>query len=95
MTDLSSLIADQWQPIETAPKDSTNILVWADGYEWPEVARYELYNNHDIEEESGEPGFWRYSDDLFADVCEIEEGELSHWMPLPPSPRGKEDGTNG
>lgn len=90
MSDLSSLIADQWQTIDSAPRDGTNILVWADGYQWPEVVRYELYNDPDIEEEAGEPGFWRYSDDLFADVAQIEEGELSHWMPLPSPPRALE-----
>jgi hypothetical protein len=80
-------MSDQWQPIETAPKDGTDILVWAVGYRWPEVVRYVLYNDPAIEEEAGEPGFWRYSDDVFADVCEIEEGEFTHWMPIPSPPR--------
>ena len=77
-----------WQPIETAPKDGTNILGIAPGYDWPEVVRYEEYDP-DCAEEAGEPGFWRYSDDLSADVAELEISELTHWRPLPAPPSAR------
>lgn len=89
---LSAALSEQTQPatgwlsIETAPRDGTNILVWADGYSWPEVVRYVKYEDPDIEEETGEPGYWRYSDDVFADILQIEDGEFTHWMPLPAPP---------
>lgn len=75
-----------WQLIETAPKDGTNILVWADGYQWPEVVRYEIYGDPTVEAEAGESGYWRFSEDLLADITHIDKDEISHWMPLPSSP---------
>ena len=75
-----------WQPIETAPKDGTKILVWADGYEWPEVVLYEDYPPAD-QEEIGERGFWRYAEDLMADATEsCDDDEWTHWQPLPEPP---------
>ncbi|MGP2493324.1 DUF551 domain-containing protein [Mesorhizobium sp. PUT5] len=74
-----------WQPIETAPKDGTKIQVWEAGYEWPEVIYYELYNDQ-VAAEVGESGYWRYADDLFADVAEVEFDALTHWMPLSSAP---------
>lgn len=74
-----------WRDIQTAPKDGTNILVWAEGFEWPEVVRYELYEA-DIADEIGSVGFWRYSDVLLSDVAEVDESALTHWMPIPEAP---------
>lgn len=76
---------DGWQPIETAPKDGTNIQVWAEGYEWPEVVRYELYDPEDAEE-IGMPGYWRYSEEMLADVANVEDEAVTHWRSLPPPP---------
>lgn len=77
---------DEWRPIDTAPRDGTNILVWSEGYSWPEVVRHVQYDDPDLEEETGEAGYWRYSDDVFADILQIEEGEFTHWRPLPVPP---------
>lgn len=75
-----------WRPIETAPKDGAPILVWADGYEWPETVRFELYDTDDAEE-VGEPGYWRFADTLLADVTDSAgEEDWTHWRPLPPPP---------
>lgn len=83
--------APQWQPIETAPKDGTDIWVWSTIDKRAESIRFELYDD-EIAEEVGEPGFWRYSEDLIADVAEAEGHEFSHWMPLPSSPRKEGSG---
>lgn len=78
--------APGWRDIESAPKDGTRIMVWADGFEWPEVVFYEFYDPADAEE-FGENGYWRYADDLLTEVtddCGAED--WTHWMPLPPPP---------
>jgi hypothetical protein len=75
-----------WRDMASAPKDGTKIQVWADGYEWPEVIYYESYDNATAIE-AGTPGYWRYADNLFADVAEVEEAELTSWMPIPAAPQ--------
>jgi hypothetical protein len=78
-------IANAWQPFETAPMNEQKILATAIGYEWPEVIFYQIFDE-DTAKEVGEPGFWRYADDLFADVADIEYGQFTHWRPLPAPP---------
>lgn len=75
----------EWQPIETAPKDGSKILVWADGYEWPEIVCFEKYDD-ETAIEAGEPGYWRYAEELIANVADVEPDMLTHWMPLPAAP---------
>lgn len=72
----------EWQPIETAPKDGTMILVWDESSSPGVVAAYFLSETHDDEEWSG----WIYGDQLLADAD--PEGPLpTHWMPLPEPPK--------
>lgn len=76
-----------WKEIESAPKDGTKIMVWANGYEWPEIVFYELYSEEDAEE-IGEPGYWRHAEDLLAEICEnAGDSEWSHWRQLPDPPK--------
>ncbi|KEA07464.1 hypothetical protein [Rhizobium rhizogenes] len=70
-----------WQPIESAPKDGTDIFVFAIGYTWPEVIRWELFSTRDAEE-VGVPGYWRYSEDLLSDACVIEFDTFTHWSTI-------------
>jgi hypothetical protein len=75
-----------WQPIETAPKDGTNIFVWSPGFEWPEVVTWNEYSPEDAEE-IGEDGFWTYSEELLAMATDSPSPEeWTHWMPLPEAP---------
>lgn len=64
-----------WQPIETAPKDGTSILVLADGFA-PSVARWraEMWMTADMEGEyeDGELRNWEWN--------------LTYWQPLPELP---------
>lgn len=64
----------QWQPIETAPKDTvTEILAW-DGYDMRVTRWYYPYKAH--------PGAWYESQDRY----ETLSWEPTHWQPLPASP---------
>jgi hypothetical protein len=63
-----------WQPIETAPKDGTRILVAID--EDMECAAWALYDD--------EEGGGRWIDAMGEAVWNGEEPE--YWMPLPKSP---------
>ena len=68
-----------WQPIETAPKDGTQILVW-DGnnfnvswYGYPSVSeRYKAFI---------------YGEAVGDYNCFSEVYEPTHWMPLPEPPQ--------
>lgn len=82
-----------WQPIETAPKDGTLILLWS------EDARLEAYNDHprwggaydkanEYEPKPAAPfvGFW--SDDRYWQLAHYTAFSYAatHWMPLEPPP---------
>ena len=79
MTDASELVERQmWQPIETAPKDGTKILVGR-------FVRNGQYNGRIKVDYWHEPkrdkctftGFGRFNPTFWP---------ATHWMPLPPSP---------
>ena len=65
----------EWQPIETAPKDGTEVLVYGDG-QGMSVAWWETKYIW------VRPGAW-VSDFGRSDT---HTHEPSHWMPLPPPP---------
>ena len=79
-----------WRSMDSAPNDGTKIQVWADGYEWPEIIYYERYDDATAAE-AGSDGYWRYADNLFADVAEVEADTLNYWQPLPAAPQPKGD----
>lgn len=63
-----------WQPIETAPRDGTQVLAtW--GYTW------EVNRPHVEVCETGEEGIWFYSYDGHS-----PQVPPTHWMPLPEPP---------
>lgn len=80
---------NQWEPIETAPKDGTEIILGKDiATVW--IVRNGRWVNPDAwvppdEEDVG--GWWCYRNSV---VQEILEGifEPTHWMPLPNPPKG-------
>jgi hypothetical protein len=79
----------EWQPIETAPKDGTNILIATTGNliragiyrsEVPSVCEAHWQNGWYEEKVSG----WQLAN------CDEEYGcltEATHWMPLPEPPK--------
>ena len=62
-----------WQPIETAPKDGTEILVYGSWYphgKWKGMTLASWLPNEEM---------WTFDGDLMHDV--------THWMPLPEAPK--------
>ena len=64
----------QWQPISTAPKDGTRVMVWMND-------KY-ASNQHAFAK------LWFYADGRLGGGAEGYSGDwsISHWMPLPPPP---------
>lgn len=91
-----NLIQMQWQPIETAPKDGTSILIfttgkfWRDGWSDEDGWRHKNEKPHVLE------AFWSkkwYNHDIGGWMpanCDEEYGQLyeaTHWMPMPEPPK--------
>jgi len=66
-----------WQPIETAPKDGTWILVWKHDYDCPMSAQWGLLDINP-NKYTGMKGWSGYGY-IFSDV--------THWMPMPEPPK--------
>lgn len=76
-----------WQPIETAPKDGTEILVVLDGRVWLcSYVREHTEESDDAFMPKGTVygGGWYIGNDGF--IPSGQEG-MTHWMPLPEPPK--------
>jgi len=86
-----------WQPIDTAPRDGREILVWRDDMgvmlarfialqDFITTAEAEEFANEGMSESSLEVEDWFYADfrhgDRFSPDC-----YPTHWMPLPAGPQ--------
>jgi len=72
----------QWQPIDTAPKDGTNVLLFCTTAVMPKTDIYLLCGGEPFE--SFEVGWWN------DDTSEWETvycAPPTHWMPLPAKPQ--------
>jgi hypothetical protein len=83
----------EWKPIETAPKDGTEIFIWREGWHCAPVAKWEY--NVDADAYG-----WTIDEEVYLGQC--DEGWLgyvdddpmpTHWMPLPAPPKGEGDET--
>lgn len=76
---------DDWQPIETAPKDGTPILIHCPNSRRPvqEVAWHIPY-------EGATQGCWQTPWGPVGRGYIILESSPKHWMPLPPPPKESE-----
>lgn len=77
-----------WQPIETAPKDGTALLVMRNIWPGTKTGRAEDCNGHNTYVagywSSENEGRWMcYMDQIRDPECPIEP---THWMPLPQPP---------
>lgn len=72
----------QWQPIETAPKDGTEIIGW----NGKSVTCYSWTESEDDNDHSG----WCVSGysygGILYDLHNVPDVDPTHWMPLPPAP---------
>ena len=66
-----------WLPIETAPRDWTDIIVWNQAEDVPWVA---YYNTDDK--------VW-VSTHCVDDYLSFSESDATHWQPLLPAPEGR------
>ena len=85
----------EWQPIDTAPKDGTPILVYADCSGWEEYGKSRVvayWTRH----------CWAAYGPAFGEPLRSKDGMTpqriadcnpTHWMPLPTPPQGIEAGT--
>ena len=81
---------EMWQPIETAPRDATAILVMRDIWPGTRSGRAEECNGHNTyvaawwSDERGGQGAWIcYMNAVLDPECPVEP---THWMPLPDPP---------
>lgn len=80
---------DEWQLIESAPKDGRNIIVGCDiASVW--IVRAAFWSDDDTrskDEEPPEPGWWSYKNSV---TQELLEGiyEPTHWIAMPYPPNG-------
>lgn len=80
---------DGWRPIESAPTDGAVFHVWADGFEWPEAVKWEIYPPSEAEE-VGEAGYWTYAETLMAEVTDdCGSEDWTHWRRLPAPPESQ------
>ena len=82
-----------WQPIETAPRDATAILVMRDIWPGAKSGRAKECNGRNTyvaawwPDERGGQGAWIcYMDAALDPECPVEP---THWMPLPDAPGAK------
>lgn len=75
-------MSNEWQPIESAPRDATPILIYTPGHDRKPVC--EAWWAHDYE---GGPGYWMTPIGPAGRGYTILEKAVTHWMPLPAPPR--------
>lgn len=83
-----------WQPIETAPKDGTDILVYYEFATVPivHIAYYDT-DEHDLWKDQGfdnkedKIGWWSYVQNSVSQHKLEGYSAPTHWMPLPDSPK--------
>lgn len=75
-----------WQPIDTAPRDGSALLVMRDDWPGAENGRAESCTNHN----TYVAGWWKGDEAWICYMDQVQEPQCpvvpTHWMPLPPPP---------
>lgn len=66
-----------WLPIETAPKDGTEVLLFCPD-DQPQIVSCKYWLGYS-------PG-WMFTDDTLANIAEEGPENPTHWQPLPEPP---------
>jgi hypothetical protein len=82
---------DEWRPIETAPKDGTEVLVFVDCATVPIIRLAfwcdgEFWQDHGYSSQEEETGWWSYENSVSQEKLDGAV-EPTHWMPAPKRPR--------
>lgn len=80
-------MSDDWQPIETAPKDGTRIIAWRVNVMSPFVV---FWREHGLSAEDGEFGWLTLSG---IKVHRCYGADPTHWMSLPAPPSSPKSGS--
>lgn len=79
----------EWQPIETAPRDSTRVLVFCPAKVPPAREIFEAWWAIPFEAAPLDRGWWAYDGDRTMLDASVHGLGATHWMPLPAPPRGR------
>lgn len=86
-----------WQPIATAPKDGTDIIV---GYDFASlwIVHVAFWNDEDcygdkLPANDEKIGWWSYIEHSVTQTLLTDFNTPTHWIPLPMLPNGQSAGT--
>lgn len=82
--------ATEWQPIETAPKDGTDIIVMYMHID-TQIVHNAFWNDYEDAEEH-EIGWWSYDHSEVSRIKLDDWMTPTHWMPLPTPPKRSMEG---
>jgi hypothetical protein len=77
----------EWQPIETAPKDGTDVIVMYMHIETQVVHNAFWMDEKDCWAGDNPGGWWSYVHSEVSRELLDDWRTPTHWMPLPPPPR--------
>lgn len=75
-----------WQPIETAPRDGSNVIVWDNESRLPAVASWHWFGDMELMQGCWEADKAIYYADYSKVYDNLDTRHVTHWMPLPEPP---------
>ncbi len=69
-----------WQPIDTAPRDGTRVLLWCEDGVGAVIGIWYAFKSNLL------PPYWATTRGLLHGSAHDREYQPTHWQPLPPAP---------